>query len=972
MDGISIVLWLITLIIFIILFANFSEMRRKIQWMDQKLKSMYNELETLRQSTPLQKSKRKKTNSQIDESLSKSPDNQKENKIMIGKDSQKTLSLKSEETENVISYKPSPWKRQFSEFEKLFMENYTGFLGGGILILGLVFLAIFGALKMEALGRIMILFTGVFLLLFISWILKKKSFLKNSSLWIQSTAGALFLFTSFAAGHIPGLIIFHSSTLIYISLGTGILFIIISGYFSRSMTIFTLHYIYSLLALGATKDSVMTYYASIAIAFFSLIAISRIKENKRERWTLPLFIGAGLIYMFFWYHPVPLETTQWKETSWIILTLSAWIGVSPILWLNSIRKISSFNTSRALTWAYMMITLILGAKYMHASWIGFVILASLSFLFIQISRNTENYANVNRLIDYIYLFIFLSLSIFQYHNPKLNDPFRYLMLITITSFFILPLKDMPQKHQKTGLYFSKIISFLRFLFSLMFLVLMIDETNPPSVNILLAVITSVVLIFGIYMRNRYEINDLSSKFWFSKIFPESIQPYLSVDSISLAFTLYSQLFATLSFYWSTISVILTISAFSISLLLLEKNIIKIHEKNHWIITHNISGGLGISIIFLYPTIWYHFHEDIPQYETLFISFFYFIPLLFFFYKMIQKKNPAAWVLISVLTLHSVFTIFALSMHYMTSLYFLFLFTLIITGGIFWSTQKKNAWLLDLFVFASYILLTFFLFHWILDNEHLYTIEIGFLGAFLAFISFHFVQFFEKTKIKELFLELSFFILVKIILWDISSIYQIPAFAGLSILSYIIGIYYQSAYRFTVYSLLFHIVTVTFVLFFSKMNHFYTGIGLSIQLIYIILFHKGNGLKLLHEKISIKPGTMYNFLIKWQNGIVYYAFFISIGIFIWMNMENTFLTLIWAVEAFFIFILGLYLKEAHFRYMASGVFFFCILRLVFWDLSESHTLTRALVFIGTGALLLIMNIIYQKFKDMDSQPPNMHP
>jgi uncharacterized membrane protein len=41
---------------------------------------------------------------------------------------------------------------------------------------------------------------------------------------------------------------------------------------------------------------------------------------------------------------------------------------------------------------------------------------------------------------------------------------------------------------------------------------------------------------------------------------------------------------------------------------------------------------------------------------------------------------------------------------------------------------------------------------------------------------------------------------------------------------------------------------------------------------------------------------------------------------------------------------------------------CIVRLVFFDLKESTTITKALVFVGVGLLMLGMNILYRKYKD----------
>jgi uncharacterized membrane protein len=40
---------------------------------------------------------------------------------------------------------------------------------------------------------------------------------------------------------------------------------------------------------------------------------------------------------------------------------------------------------------------------------------------------------------------------------------------------------------------------------------------------------------------------------------------------------------------------------------------------------------------------------------------------------------------------------------------------------------------------------------------------------------------------------------------------------------------------------------------------------------------------------------------------------------------------------------------------------CVGRLIFYDLAQSGTLTRALVFLGVGVIMLMMNSVYNKYK-----------
>jgi uncharacterized membrane protein len=62
------------------------------------------------------------------------------------------------------------------------------------------------------------------------------------------------------------------------------------------------------------------------------------------------------------------------------------------------------------------------------------------------------------------------------------------------------------------------------------------------------------------------------------------------------------------------------------------------------------------------------------------------------------------------------------------------------------------------------------------------------------------------------------------------------------------------------------------------------------------------------------------------------------------------------------ILGILLKEKYFRYVSLSLVGICVIRLMFFDLSNADLLIRALVLVGVGIVLIIMNSLYKKYKD----------
>jgi len=95
--------------------------------------------------------------------------------------------------------------------------------------------------------------------------------------------------------------------------------------------------------------------------------------------------------------------------------------------------------------------------------------------------------------------------------------------------------------------------------------------------------------------------------------------------------------------------------------------------------------------------------------------------------------------------------------------------------------------------------------------------------------------------------------------------------------------------------------------------------------------------------------------------VFYPLFAAVAVFLYWTFDQTILTLLWVVEAFVIFAFSLLLRADHFRYTALAVIGFCLLRLVLYDLSHAGTLTRALVFLGVGIVMLLIHALFNQYK-----------
>jgi uncharacterized membrane protein len=78
-----------------------------------------------------------------------------------------------------------------------------------------------------------------------------------------------------------------------------------------------------------------------------------------------------------------------------------------------------------------------------------------------------------------------------------------------------------------------------------------------------------------------------------------------------------------------------------------------------------------------------------------------------------------------------------------------------------------------------------------------------------------------------------------------------------------------------------------------------------------------------------------------------------------------LTILWGVYALALIILGIWKKKKHLRVGAIVLFSVTLVKLFFYDISHLGTLSKTIVFLALGVLLLIVSFLYNKFKDVIS-------
>lgn len=74
-----------------------------------------------------------------------------------------------------------------------------------------------------------------------------------------------------------------------------------------------------------------------------------------------------------------------------------------------------------------------------------------------------------------------------------------------------------------------------------------------------------------------------------------------------------------------------------------------------------------------------------------------------------------------------------------------------------------------------------------------------------------------------------------------------------------------------------------------------------------------------------------------------------------------LSILWGVYALFLIILGIWKKKTHLRVGAIALFAVTLVKLFFYDISHLNTISKTIVFVSLGVLLLIISFLYNKYK-----------
>ena len=76
-----------------------------------------------------------------------------------------------------------------------------------------------------------------------------------------------------------------------------------------------------------------------------------------------------------------------------------------------------------------------------------------------------------------------------------------------------------------------------------------------------------------------------------------------------------------------------------------------------------------------------------------------------------------------------------------------------------------------------------------------------------------------------------------------------------------------------------------------------------------------------------------------------------------------LSILWGVYALVLIVLGIWKKKKHLRIGGIGLFAVTLAKLFLYDIAGLNTISKTIVFLSLGLLLLIISFLYNKYKSI---------
>ena len=868
---------------------------------------------------------------------------------------------------------------RWQAIEKAFVDNWTGILGSVVMVAGVGFLGVYAALKVAPVYR----FFMVVALSVAFWILyrqfRTKEKWKQFGNWLGSSAVAIFLFGCLGAGGIPVLRWIENPMWALAVLGVGIAANLYFAYIEGNATFASLHTVLSVITLTLTPNETTLVVAT-------LVVLGSILFSYRYKWDIHLFIALTSYFTFLLLWRVTLDIRQFGLLQ-KILGIGCVTAVGVAGGLVHYRKdyaTTSFTVRQfivhVVNWFYMGI----GFAFMStgSKWKTIPIFAAAitAYFLAKKGRRLQ--------IEWIYR----------------TDT------VMSQAVFIVGFYSLTQ----WGLTYYNILAMI-FAQSVLFVYLATKENEALLTQFgirFVQVSGALLLLLGLLFRTKFESDGLlgtNATVGFSMVIGLIVHRYLLMvkgekfDSLTVADSSGENIH--LSILGAVIGLLPLIIFLNLSNLIwaeavLAALLLTLLYFRQRLQSNGLGSALIISTVMVFALSWYSLYRP----DSVFgaselaakIAPLFALSVGSVYLSRVKDRStaiPAPGILLTgVHTLIGVYQFtFSISpllpgvIWIILSLGALGLFQRINARD-----TKRNGYPSRYLLCVGYLFIAaFFVRHYTVDIQSEIYWGVFQVRLLIELLALAVIAYWmtaadpdESTapqiwiRVNPLLLELLILFSVAIAVLAIPNLLHPVVWGATALLLNFVAPRTSDnvAARLDFYSLLFawasaiHLAAITSTTATAKLQWFFQPwiLGVAVVImegIYLIRIHRDDFLLTVSEFpkglrwISSASKTIRHRKNLW----IYYPLFVSGGVFAYWRFSAAILTLVFVIESFLIFVLSIVLRVPHFRALSMGILGFCMVRLVFFDLVQTGTLTRGLVFLGVGGIMLVMNFLYKRYE-----------
>lgn len=835
-----------------------------------------------------------------------------------------------------------------------FLENGTGIIGVLILVMGMAFLGIYSALTMTAFPRFVLFILFSAALFGGSYFIEKKMKWIRLSLWLKSASGAIFLFSCIGSAGIEGLQWVDNPISGLMLVLVGILLNILLGQLSKKEVISSVHLLLSLVALSIAPATMPTLFVAATVTFYGIFLTYKKKWDKNLIIIISLFAAYHLYWNFRMSGSGSILTLTQNTTALLLI-----VSVTLFTLFSHYRKIYSVEKfevlpflTHFLNWCFLALGI-----YMYNQVIPFEIImfSTGSLIALTIARRAKT-LNIKwlQITDTLVANLLMILAVISFY-PKGVNPFFISALLLLESIIFL-IVVCAQKER----LLSKIAYYIIILFGSSLLVSnWFSQSDYKSLLFIILIVTFGILYYIKSLKSPFFLElDNRNRNILSLLFPASVFAVFTNNPDAL---------------WSTALFMVLISPIIIFRQKLKNRMVFIAFKIIFPIIAIITWSAGYESFYLLQGLLYY----LPIFIVLGL-------MLKYSYSHKKDKFTNLYPIVAIelnLLIVSYLVLNPISSFLPGFIWLLIILSNIIISNLIISKKLDRNWLHRapeyLFIMCYIVLFFFFSRHLIVhihSNETLLIFKTKHIFEFLTITLLTYWITSKNVKVtnrgslflkaNSLVLEIALLFTISTIIVEVNMFLQPIIFILMAIGSLILKLKDNKHMgRLRAYSILFSWISAIYLATSSWFNNRWLSglITIIFFCFYLVLLKRYGNLKSIKfPKYQQKLSKIITAINSRLNIWVFYPFFTSVALFILFTFNQNIITLFFVLLSLIIFILSMVLKEENFKIISLLGLGGCLLRMIFVDLSNSGTITRALVFIGVGLVMVVMNIIYMRF------------